>query len=193
MSVTVELELSFETFAALREAAHAAGRSPEALAADLLTEAIQRLPSAGAEETPGPPNSGTIPDAVNMVCQAELSRLELMVLDAGVPLIVAVSGAVDAYTAPEMRSHLLAAMDDFGRNVFILDMSGCNYMDSRGLGVFIGLAKTARERGGMIVFAELPKRVRRLFEVTQLDRTFHLTDSTEAAVALIEDSPVEVG
>ena len=190
MGVTVELELTFETFAALREAAKAEGRSAEALAADLLCAAVQRLPGLAQGETSAPTSSDTVEGAVNMVCEAELSRLELMVLDSGVPLIVAVSGAVDAYTAPELRSHLRAAMDEIARHTLILDMSGCNYLDSRGLGVFIGLAKTARERGGMIVFAEMPKRVRRLFEVTQLDRTFHLADSTEAAVELIESSPI---
>lgn len=191
MGVTVEVELAFETFSALRDAAKAEGRSAESLAADLLCAAVQRLPGVSPEDASIPAGIGTVETAVNMVCEAELSRLELMVLDSGVPMIVAVSGAVDAYTAPEMRSHLRTAMDELGRHTFILDMSGCNYLDSRGLGVFIGLAKTARERGGMIVFAELPKRVRRLFEVTQLDKSFHLADSTEAAIELIENSPID--
>src|SRR5688572_24653741 len=112
MGVTVEVELAFETFAALRDAAKGEGRSAESLATDLLAEAIRRLPGTSPEGGATPAataTSGALEEAVNFVSEAEMSRLELRVLDTGVPLIVAVSGAVDAYTAPELRAHLYAA------------------------------------------------------------------------------------
>jgi anti-sigma B factor antagonist len=193
MGVTVEIELSFEDYALLRSVAKSEGRSVESLAADLLADMIRRQhawkETAGhAGVAPEPPPltmveiANQLEESINYVCENDSSRLELRVLDVGEPLVIAVRGAVDAYTAPEVRSRLHAALDDFERRTLVLEMSECQYLDSRGLGVFVGLVKAARERGGMLIFAALSERILRLLEVTQLDRTFHITATVEEAV-----------
>ena len=86
---------------------------------------------------------------------------------------VRVIGDLDCYTAPQLRSALLALVEDGTREV-TLDVGGTQFMDSTGLSVLVGGLKRLRESGGnMVVKAPSPATLR-LFEVTGLSTVFDI-------------------
>jgi anti-anti-sigma factor len=68
----------------------------------------------------------------------------------------------------------------------IIDLSGCTYVDSLGLGIFISVMKVAEESGGKAVFACPPPFLKRLLDLTHLTQILAIADTREAAKALIE-------
>jgi anti-sigma B factor antagonist len=94
--------------------------------------------------------------------------------DAGVPT-VAVEGEVDVATAPALRDELYRLSED-GTSRVVVDLAGMDFIDSTGLGVFVGALKRARERGGGVELRGLKPSARKVFEITGLDSAFTITD-----------------
>lgn len=76
-------------------------------------------------------------------------------------------GEIDIYTAPKLKEHLSALEQAEGMEVE-LDLSEVNYMDSTGLGVFVGFYKEVIANNGKLVIKGLNQRLYRLFEITGL-------------------------
>lgn len=75
-------------------------------------------------------------------------------------------GEVDVYTAPHLKKKLYTLMKE-GHSV-VVSLEDVNYMDSTGLGVFIGALKQANSGKGSIQLRSLQPRIQRLFEITGL-------------------------
>ena len=86
---------------------------------------------------------------------------------------VRVDGDLDCYTAPQLRSALLALVEDGTREV-TLDVGGTQFMDSTGLSVLVGGLKRLRESGGNLVLKAPSPATLRLFEVTGLSTVFDI-------------------
>lgn len=95
--------------------------------------------------------------------------------------LVAVSGEVDVYTSPRVRS---AMLDHFeaGCTSLVVDLSSVDYLDSSGLGILVAGLKRAREQGGEVHLVTTKPRIMRVLEVTGLDKVFSI--SATAADAL---------
>ncbi|GKV67220.1 MULTISPECIES: STAS domain-containing protein [Sporosarcina] len=76
-------------------------------------------------------------------------------------------GEIDIYTAPKLKEHLARLEQAEGMEVE-LDLSEVNYMDSTGLGVFVGFYKEITAHNGKLVIKGLNQRLYRLFEITGL-------------------------
>lgn len=87
---------------------------------------------------------------------------------------VRVTGELDAYTAPQLRSALMALVDDGARQV-TLDVGATQFVDSTGLSVLVGGLKRLRERGGNLVVKSPSEATLRLFEITGLTRVFEVS------------------
>lgn len=96
--------------------------------------------------------------------------------------VARVAGELDVATAPRLREQLLAALTD-GRRNLVLDLTGVAFLDSTGLGVIVGVLKRARTLGGDLRIVCPEGSVRRVFEITALDRTMSLSDTVDAALA----------
>ncbi len=79
-----------------------------------------------------------------------------------------VSGELDAYTAPELREKLMPLVERSGHTI-VVDLSEVTYMDSTGLGVFVGAIKAENKHRSKVILKNMTKRVRRLFDITGLD------------------------
>lgn len=90
--------------------------------------------------------------------------------------VVAVVGEVDLATVPRYRSELVAAAG--GSLDVAVDLTGCDLIDSVGLGVTVGAARRVRERDGSFAVVVGP-RTRRAFERCRLDEILQLVDSTD--------------
>ena len=87
---------------------------------------------------------------------------------------IALAGEFDMYTAPEFR-HDLHACIARGALEVIVDLREATFIDSTSLGVLLGGLKTLRERGGEISVV-CPASIRRIFEITGLDRVLTIAD-----------------
>ncbi|MDP4178211.1 MAG: STAS domain-containing protein [Bacillota bacterium] len=57
---------------------------------------------------------------------------------------------------------------------FLLDFSGCDFIDSTGLGVIVSAYKKCVEHNGNIKLKGLKEPVRKLFSLTRLDKVFEI-------------------
>ncbi len=104
--------------------------------------------------------------------------------------IVTPFGEIDAHTAPGLRERLLGQLADPAVRHLVVDLSRTSFLDSSALGVLIGALKRMRERGGRLDVVQPPLAVRRIFEVTALDRVLDLRDSLEDALGdALGDAP----
>lgn len=76
-------------------------------------------------------------------------------------------GEIDIYTAPKLKEHL-ANLDKAEGMEVELDLTEVNYMDSTGLGIFVGFYKEVKANDGKLVIKGLNQRLYRLFEITGL-------------------------
>ena len=72
-----------------------------------------------------------------------------------------------------------------GTRGFVLDLSAVTVMDSCGLSVLISVKKAIEADGGRIGLAGLSPMIRRLFEITKLDRVFEIHADVASAVAAL--------
>lgn len=93
---------------------------------------------------------------------------------------IALTGEFDMYGAPEFR-HDLHTCVERGAQEVIVDFTAASFIDSTVLGILLGGMKRLRERGGEISIV-CPDSLRRIFEVTGLDRVLTITDASVAAV-----------
>lgn len=90
-------------------------------------------------------------------------------------IFVSVTGEIDAYTAPMLREELLPLTE--GKNkVITVNLKDVSYMDSTGLGVFVGLFKQLNNNGGELKLVELSDRLKRLFKITGLSNVMKITE-----------------
>src|SRR4051794_12458276 len=98
--------------------------------------------------------------------------------------VVEIAGEVDLYSAPELKAHVLDAIDA-GKTRIIVDLTNTTFIDSTTLGVLVGARKRLREQEGTLaVVCPDPDKLG-LFEMTGLDRVFSIhTDRGEALASL---------
>jgi anti-sigma B factor antagonist len=100
-------------------------------------------------------------------------------------IVVAVSGELDQATAGELRTPMLEKINAGGQAMMI-DLTGCGFVDSTGLGVIVEGWKLMQERDGdgaaLTICCPNPE-VRRLLEVTGLDRAIMIRNNRDEALA----------
>ncbi len=101
--------------------------------------------------------------------------------------LLEVSGRIDAATAPRLKQQIEALFDE-GRYRLVLDLAKLEYISSPGLRVLIEARKKAREwkftdlEGGDIRIANLPPRIKEVFDLTGFTSLFELYSDTVEAV-----------
>jgi anti-sigma B factor antagonist len=104
------------------------------------------------------------------------------VIDAGAGIaVVAVRGDADLHTAHELRSAIAEAIDG-GATTVVADLAETTFIDSMTLGVLLGAVKRLRPVGGRVSVVCTDANIRRIFEITLLDRVFSLQESRQAAL-----------
>jgi anti-sigma B factor antagonist len=98
--------------------------------------------------------------------------------------IMELSGEVDAYTSARFREQMVELIENGAVNL-IISMDRVEYIDSSGLGALVGGLKRASEREGRIVIVCNNLQVRKVFEITGLERVFPLFAIEEEAVRML--------
>jgi anti-sigma B factor antagonist len=102
----------------------------------------------------------------------------------GGALMLAIEGELDLATAPKVREPLERAIEAGTKHV-IVDMLSCGFIDSTGLGVLLHAAKRLEESGGAMALVCVDDQIKRLLELTMIDRTIPVFDTAEEAMAEI--------
>jgi len=89
-------------------------------------------------------------------------------------ILVIVAGEIDAFTAPKLREELFPLAEEKQQSI-IVNLRDVSYLDSTGLGVFVGLFKQLKENGGELRLEDLSDRLKRLFEITGLSNIMNIS------------------
>jgi anti-anti-sigma factor len=96
--------------------------------------------------------------------------------------IIRLSGELDIHSAPEFKDEVLSQLNQ-GFNTIIIDLDELHFMDSRGLGTFIGLSRSLKDKGGSLKLVCSNQTILKIFQRTGLSDIFRLFDNREEALS----------
>jgi anti-sigma B factor antagonist len=102
---------------------------------------------------------------------------------------VTVAGEADLFTAPELKDALNDAVAD-GAHRILLDLSESTFIDSTTLGVLMGTVRRLYPVGGEMAIACPDPNIRRIFEITALDRVFRIFTDREAGLRYLRGEAI---
>lgn len=92
--------------------------------------------------------------------------------------VIVLSGELDVYTAPELQN-VLDPIRQAGTHDVNIDLTDVGYMDSTGLGIFVGTLKDLNQHDKSLRVSGASKRILRLFEITGLRDLMHINEASE--------------
>jgi len=98
--------------------------------------------------------------------------------------VIALTGEVDLYTAPELKTQMLEVIANGAMEV-VVDFTDATFIDSTTLGVLVGGVKRLREKGGRLSIVCSDRNITKIFEITGLDRVFTIHSTRDEAVAAL--------
>jgi anti-sigma B factor antagonist len=96
--------------------------------------------------------------------------------------VIALSGEVDLYTAPEFKQQLLDVIAKGATDV-VVDFTKTTFIDSTTLGVLVGGVKRLRAKDGRLSLVCSDRNITKIFEITGLDRVFTIYPTRDEALA----------
>ena len=94
--------------------------------------------------------------------------------------VVAVTGEIDLFTAPEFKQRVSAPIDA-GRRRLIVDLTATTFIDSSSLGVLIGAHRRLRRLNGALVIVCSGEPILKTFRITGLDGVFTIVPTLDEA------------
>ncbi len=98
--------------------------------------------------------------------------------------VIAVYGELDLSTAPQLDEGLRAA----GEASLIVDLGGCDFIDSTGIALLVHAFQKADEAGRKVALCGLKEQVRRVLEIAAVVELIPTTKSREEASALVSEA-----
>jgi anti-sigma B factor antagonist len=102
--------------------------------------------------------------------------------------VVDLCGELDLADAPVLASHLIATVAAFGPSI-IVDLTGLEFIDCRGVSVLVRVLKWTRESGGDMYLVGPRPPVRRVLEMAGMIGLFSVYPSVEQAVTAARLAP----
>jgi anti-sigma B factor antagonist len=99
--------------------------------------------------------------------------------------VVAVSGEVDVYSAPELKDSLAQLLQS-GAHSVVVDLTDVAFLDSTGLGALVEARAATSEAGGSLPIVCSHERILKLFTITGLDGVFSIHDTVGDALAALK-------
>lgn len=97
-------------------------------------------------------------------------------------VVVVVEGDLDASSAPDLRAKFEELIGQ-EENQYVIDLAGVPFMDSSGIAALVNLFKRVRIGAGDVKLCGFQEQVRKIFELTRLNRVFDIFDTRAEAVA----------
>mgnify|MGYP001380936152 FL=1 len=86
---------------------------------------------------------------------------------------ITLNGEIDIYTSNELKEKLYNIVDTNKKDL-IIDCKELDYIDSTGLGIFVGALKKAKQYEKKVVIINLKDNIKKLFTITGLDKVFQI-------------------
>jgi anti-anti-sigma factor len=96
--------------------------------------------------------------------------------------VVSISGEIDISSSPRLEHDLHSAWESAGRGHLVVDLRGIDFMDSSGLGVLTRARDTIQRADGEITLVRPQPTVRRVLEMTGIDKLFAFADAPPASL-----------
>lgn len=112
-------------------------------------------------------------------------RIRVRSEDGGVR-VCAVSGELDAYTAPDLRNALDRELDE-GCSTIVMDLSELRYLDSTGLGILVGTAKRCRQVGGDLAVVCSRDNLLKIFNISGTQEILNVMPDLAAALGRLAE------
>ena len=113
-------------------------------------------------------------------------RIDDRELEDGTP-VVAVSGEVDLFTAPDLKRHVERALDEHSGRL-VVDLTDTTFIDSSSLGVLIGAHRRLAEHDTPLVVVTENQSVRKTLRITGLDGLFTVVGSVTDVAGTGDDA-----
>ena len=97
---------------------------------------------------------------------------------------------LDLGAVQDLRSKYEAHMKAGGRPEVVVDLLGVGFAGSAALGIFVGIQRLARAKGGRLIFCNVDPNVFEVFRVSKLDALFHFASDRAAALGLVHSADV---
>lgn len=101
-------------------------------------------------------------------------------LQPGTATVLSVHGELDLHEAPELHDRIGAAIDR-GARLIVVDLTDVTFIDSMALGVLLRAVNRLRPQGGSLRLVVPNPNLRRIFELSVLDRVFTLDATRDQA------------
>jgi len=111
-----------------------------------------------------------------------MEKLTIVEKKSGNPVVVQLTGEIDAKTAPDLKLQLELMIGNGGTN-FVLDMAGLTYISSAGIGVLSAILKFLKEKAGDIVLCNLTKEVKDTLDLMYFTKKVKVFANVEGAIA----------
>ena len=95
--------------------------------------------------------------------------------------VVAVTGEIDLFTAPEFKQSVSAPIDD-GVATVVVDLTDTTFIDSSSLGVLIGAHRRLLRLGGRLLVVCSNDAITKTFRITGLDSVFTIAATLDEAL-----------
>ena len=93
--------------------------------------------------------------------------------------VVKLSGEVDLHTGGDFKQAVLEGIDS-GYKQIVVDFSQATFIDSTALGILVGAIKRLNPQGGKLHVIVATPNIRKIFEITALDRVLDLHESMDS-------------
>jgi anti-anti-sigma factor len=87
---------------------------------------------------------------------------------------------LDSAEAARWEKQVLAALDGSPCGTCVIDLDGCTFIDSAGIGLLVRLYRLAQTRNVQIRLGNARGHVLRVLRMTRLDELFHLPAALES-------------
>ena len=95
--------------------------------------------------------------------------------------VITILGELDIATSPKVRELLGEAARD-GDRPLVIDLTGCEFVDSTGLATLLHGAKPAQNGESNVALVCTGGEVRKLLELTAIDRTIPVYETLDSAI-----------
>lgn len=95
-------------------------------------------------------------------------------------VVLSLIGDLDMWTLPRAKEEIQKLIAE-KKVKLVLDLEKTNYIDSSGLGFFIGTLKKLRDAGGELILINLNAYIYGIFQLIQLQHIIKTYDSLEEA------------
>src|SRR5215203_5921561 len=97
---------------------------------------------------------------------------------------ITLAGELDIATSPRVRELLSDAARDADRPL-VIDLTRCDFVDSTGLATLLHGAKPAQNGESNVALVCVGGEVRKLLELTAIDRTIPVYESLDSAIEAV--------